>query len=161
MDADEVGLGTSEGIELGIVVLFESKAIDVGIFTLVSLSVRESVMEMVDVRERVNSTTDVVDIWFWKSSTATAEVTTVVVEGEDTVGKFENRVPKAVNVEVTAAKLSPGLATAWTPVDPSRATIYPGTWKTANDFMTCDNFLVQTCRKDVHRVLMVGRVICE
>lgn len=137
MNADEVGLG--------IVFLFESKAIvdkmptdDVGIFTLVSLSVGESVMEMVDVRERVNSMTDVVDIWFWKSSTATAVMTTVVVEGEDTVGKFENRVPKAVNVEVTAAKLSPGwLAMAWTPVDPSRATIYPGTWKTANDFMTC------------------------
>lgn len=116
-------------------------------------------MEMVDVRVRVNSMTDVVDICFWKSSTAAADMTTVVVEGEDTVGKFENRVPKAVKVEVTAAKLSPGLATTWTPVDPTRATIYPGTWKTANDFMTCNDFLVQTCRKDVHRVLGEGRTI--
>lgn len=69
--------------------------------------------------------------------------TVVVVEGEDIIvvlGKFENRVPKVVKVEVTAAaKLSPGLATAWTRtpvVDPSRATIYPGTWRIANDFMT-------------------------
>lgn len=169
MDADEVGLGTSEGIERGIVVLFESKAIvdatptdGVGIFNLVSLNVRESVMEMVDVRLRVNSRTDVVDIRFWKSSTATAEMTTVVVEGEDTVGKFENRVPKAVKVEVTAAKLSPRLATAWTPVNRSRATIYPGTWKTATDFMTCNKFLVQTCRKDVRRVLgEKGAILAE
>lgn len=146
MDADEAGIGTSEGIELGIVVVFESKAIvdtmssnGVGIFTLVSLNVRERVMGMVDVRVRVNLTTD--------SSTETTEMMTVVVEGEDKVGKFENRVTKAVKVEVTAAKLSPALATAWTPVDPSKATIYPRTWKTANDFMTCNNFLVSDLQK--------------
>lgn len=154
MGAVEVGLGASEGIELGIVVLFESQAIvdtmpsnGVGIFTLASLIERESVMKLVEVRVRVNLMTDVVDIWFWKSSTETTEMMTVVVEPEDKVGKFENRVPKAVKVEVTAAKLSPGLATAWTPVDPSKATIYPRTWKTANDFMTCNNFLVSDLQK--------------
>lgn len=75
MDADEVGLGTSEeaGIEVGIVVFFESKAIvdtipsnnGVGILTLVSVNVRESVMKMVDLRVRVKSMTDAIDIWFF------------------------------------------------------------------------------------------------
>lgn len=81
MDADEVGLGTSEvGIELGIerIVFFESKAIvdtmpsnnGVGIFTLILVNVRESVMKMVDVRVRVKSMTDdkrgrVNSIWFF------------------------------------------------------------------------------------------------
>lgn len=132
LDAVEVGLGTSAGIELGIVVLFESKAIvdtmpsnSVGIFTLVSLNVRESISKLVDVRARFNLMTDVVDIWVWKSSIDTTEMMTAVVEGGDKVDKFENRVPKAVKVEFTAAKLSPGLAMAWTPVDSSKATIYP------------------------------------
>lgn len=122
----------------------------VGIFTLVSPNVRESAVEMVDVRVRVSSMTGDVDIWFWKSSTVIAELM-FVVEGEDTIGKFENRVPKAVKVEVTVAKLNPGLAAAWTPGNPSRATIYPRTWKTANDIMTCNEFLVQTSRKYVPR----------
>lgn len=74
VDADEVGLGTSEWIELGksgVVVLLKSKAIVdtmptdcVGIFTLVSPNVRESAVEMVDVRVRVSSMTGDVDIWF-------------------------------------------------------------------------------------------------
>lgn len=112
----------------------------VGIFTLVSLNIRESVMEMVDARVRVNLMADV-DTLFSKSSTATDEMT-VVVEVEDTIGKFENRVPKAVKVEVTVAKLSPELAAAWTPGDPSRAITDPRTWKTANDFMTYNEYLV-------------------
>lgn len=154
VDAVVVGLGTSEGIELGLVVLFESKAIvdtmpsnGVGIFTLVSLNVRESIMKLVDVRLPVNLMTDVVDIWVWKSSMETTEMMTAVVEGEDKAGKFENRVPKAVKVEFIAAKLSPGLAMAWTPVDPSKATIYSRIWKIANDFMTFNKFVVSDLQK--------------
>lgn len=163
LDADEVELGTSECGKSGIVVLFEFKA-NVGtiptdgveILTL-SFNARERVMEIVDVRVRVNAMTDV-DIWFWKSSTATAEMT-VVVEGEDTIGKFENRVPKAVKVEVTVAKLSPDAATAWMSGDPSRTITDPRTWKTANNFMICSEFLVQTCRKVVHRVEREGKTM--
>lgn len=180
VDADKVGL---EWIELGksgiVVLLFECKAnVDrvftggFGIFTLVSLNGRGIVTEMVDVRVRVNSMTDVVDIWFCKSSTATAEMT-VVVEGEDTIGKFENRVTKAVNVEVNVATLSPELAAAWTPGDPSKATTYPRTWKTANDFMTCKmTILFRPAEKMYIRlrgerknntggVMMIGRNMCE
>lgn len=163
LDADEVGLDTSGFGKSGLVVLFESKASvgtiptdGVEILTL-PFNARERVMEIVDVRVRAIAMTDV-DIWFWKSSTATAEMT-VVAENEDTIGKFENRVPKAVKVEVTVAKLSPELATAWTSGDPSRAITDPRTWKNANDFMICIEFLVQTCRKVVHRVEGEGKTM--
>lgn len=70
-DADEVGLGTSEEAEIEL--FLESKAIvdtmpsnnGVGILTLQSVNVLESVMKMVDVRVRVKSMTDAIDIWFF------------------------------------------------------------------------------------------------
>ena len=68
-------------------------------------------MEIVEVRVRVNSTTTDVDTWFWKIFIAVAAMT-VVVEGEDIAGEVENRIPKAVKVEVTAAKLCPDFAAA-------------------------------------------------
>lgn len=92
---------------------------------------------MVEARVRVNSTTDV-DTWFWEIFTATAADMMLVVEGEDVAGEVENRVPKAVKVEVTAAKFCPEFAAAWTPGDPSRAIVDPRIWKTVNDFMTCN-----------------------
>lgn len=137
----------------------------VGIFTSVALKVRESVVEIVEVRVRVNSTTDVVDTWFLEIFTATtaADMTVVAVEGEeDIVGKVENRVPKAVKVEVTtaAAKLCPDFdVAAWTPRrDPSRAIVDARIWKNVDDFMTLTLsdgfsffFFFQTCRKKEKR----------
>lgn len=138
LNADEVG-------KSGVAALSESKAdVDriptdgVGIFTSVALKVRESIVEMFEVRVRVNSTTDV-DTWFWEIFTATAADMMLVVEGEDIAGEVENRVPKATKVEVTAAKVCPDFAAAWTPGDPSRAIVDPRIWKTVNDFMTCKN----------------------
>lgn len=92
---------------------------------------------MVEARVRVNSTTDV-DTWFWEIFTPTAADMMLVVEGEDIAGEVENRVPKAVKVEVTAAKFCPEFSAAWTPGDPSRAIVDPIIWKTVNDFMTCN-----------------------
>lgn len=79
---------------------------------------------------RVNSTTEV-DTWYWERFTASAADMILVVEGEDIIaGQVENRVPKAVKVEVTAAKLGPGFAAACKPGDSSRAIVDPTTWKT-------------------------------
>lgn len=154
LNLDEVGLITMGWIEIGgsdVAAASEAKAeVDriltdgVGISTSVALKVRESVVEIVEVRVRVNSTTDVVDTWFLEIFTATtaADMTVVAVEGEeDIVGKVENRVPKAVKVEVTttaAAKLCPDFdVAAWTPRrDPSRAIVDARIWKTVDDFMT-------------------------
>ena len=138
LNADEVG-------KSGVAALSESKAdVDriptdgVGMFTSVALKVRESVVGMVEVRVRVNSTTDV-DTWFWEIFTATAADMILVVQGEDIAGEVENRVLKTVKVEVTAAKFCPEFAAAWTPGDPSRAIVDPRIWKTVNDFITCKN----------------------
>lgn len=138
LNADEVG-------KSGVAPLSESKAdVDriptdgVGIFTSVALKVRESVVEMFEVRVRVNPTTNV-DTWFWEIFTATAADMMLVVEGEDIADEVENRVPKAIKVEVTAVKLCPEFAAAWTPGDPSRAIVDPRIWKTVNGFMTSKN----------------------